>query len=414
MLVKLKNIYLQLGFNLPLLIAFLLPFGINHAFLIIIWMISFFAFDNIKQGFKTIFNSKWFYALLVFFLIHALGYLFSEDKSDALNAIEIKLGFLAFPILIFSSQFNDIKIKKIVISFVSGCILSAVICFFRAFYLYFFENVNAFFYSDFNYFLHPSYFAMYLVFAQLIVMLFYPKWLAHLSQLNIKLGFMSIIILTSIFLCSSKMGLITAFLLLPLTFCVILYNKGYKKVIMSLVIGLFVSIAAAYKIFPTPFERIKIAFKVTTSVEKIDKTDAESTAVRILIWQESVKLIKDNFWLGTTAGDANDKLIEAYKKDGLTGALIKKLNAHNQFLQTFIGTGIIGFLLLLLITIGTLIYGFVKKNYILVLFSILIFFNFLVESMLQAQAGFIFFVFFLCLLLKYNLNQLSKKIMTNQ
>jgi O-antigen ligase len=374
----------------------------------LIWAISFFAFDNVKQGFKNVFSNKWSYVLLAFFLIHALGYFFSINKSAALNAIEIKLGFFAFPILVFASRFNEVQIKKIVISFVSGCILATMLCLFRAFYLYFFEDVNAFFYSDFNYFLHPSYFAMYLVFAQLIVMLFYPTWLSHLAYLNIKIGFISLLLLFATFLCSSKMGLITAFILIPTALFVILYINGYKKLIVGALIVFVLGLFLSYKFLPQPFERIKVAFKVTASAEKIDKTDAESTAVRILIWKESVKLIKENFIFGTTPGDSHDKLIEAYEKEGLTGALIKKLNAHNQFLQTFIGTGLLGFILLLLMTLGSLIYGLFKKNYILSLFSILMILNFLVESMLQAQAGFIFFVFFFCILTQYNFHKLNK------
>ena len=405
---KLKSTYLQFGYNIPLLIAFFLPFGINHAILILIWAISFFAFDNVKQGFKNVFSNKWSYVLLAFFLIHALGYFFSINKSAALNAIEIKLGFFAFPILVFASRFNEVQIKKIVISFVSGCILATMLCLFRAFYLYFFEDVNAFFYSDFNYFLHPSYFAMYLVFAQLIVMLFYPTWLSHLAYLNIKIGFISLLLLFATFLCSSKMGLITAFILIPTALFVILYINGYKKLIVGALIVFVLGLFLSCKFLPKPFERIKVAFKVTASAEKIDKTDAESTAVRILIWKESVKLIKENFIFGTTPGDSHDKLIEAYEKEGLTGALIKKLNAHNQFLQTFIGTGLLGFILLLLMTLGSLIYGLFKKNYILSLFSILMILNFLVESMLQAQAGFIFFVFFFCILTQYNFHKLNK------
>lgn len=408
MLAKLKNTYLQFGYNLPLLIAFFLPFGINYAIFIMVWTISFFAFDDVKTRLNSVFKNKWIYVLLGFFFLHAVGYFFSYNKSDALTAIEIKLSFLAFPILIFASDYNEMQIKKIVISFVSGCILVSVMCVFRAFYLYLFQDFNAFFYSEFTYFMHPSYFAMYLIFAQLIVMLFYPKWLSHLSHLNVKIGFISVIFLVTIFLCSSKMGLITAFLLLPTTLFIILFNKGYKKMIIGLLLSLVFGISIAYKLLPTPFERLKVAFKVTASAETIDKTDAESTAVRILIWKESIKLIKENFWFGTTAGDTNDKLVQAYENQGLTGALKKKLNAHNQFLQTFIGTGIIGFFLLLVMTIGVFIYGLVKKNYILSLFSLLITFNFLVESMLQAQAGFIFFVFFLCLLLKYNLHLSTK------
>ena len=408
MLNKLKHIYLSAGYNIPLIIAFFLPFGINYAIFILIWTVCFFAFDDVKAGMQRMMKNKWNYLLLAFFIVHAFGYFFSVNKAGALNAIEIKLSFLAFPILIGASNYNELQIKKIVISFVSGCVLVSVIDIFRAFYLYFFQDFNSFFYTEFSYFMHPSYFAMYLIFSQLIILLFYPKWLSHLSNLNIKIGFMSVVFLVTIFLCSSKMGLLTAFLLLPLTFAIILFQRGYKKVIIGLVIGLSVSIALAYKLFPTPFERIKYALRVTSSSENIDKTDGESTAVRILIWKESVKLIENNLVFGTTAGDANDKLVEAYEREGLAGALRKKLNAHNQFLQTFIGTGIIGFILLLLMTLGSLIFGFIKKNYLLSLFSILIVFNFLVESMLQAQAGFIFFAFFFCILTQYNFHKLDK------
>lgn len=408
MLTKLKHTYLKFGFNIPLLIAFFLPFGINYAVFILIWSICFFLFDDVKNSFNSIFNNKWSFIVIGFFLLHVVGYFFSENKSEALSAIEIKLCFLAFPILFFGSHFSHTHIKKIVISFVSGCMLVSFLCIFRACYLYFFEDTNAFFYSDFSYFIHPSYMAMYLVFALLIVMLFYKNWLAHLHLLNIKLGFMAVVFLVTIFLCSSKLGLLSAFFLLPTTFSVLLYNKGYKKIIIGLVLALLGLATASYKLFPTPFKRFQTAINVTKSSQTIDKTDAESTAVRILIWKESIKLIKNKFWFGTTAGDVNDKLIESYEKEGLTGALTKKLNAHNQFLQTFIGTGFIGFVLLILMTLFLIVYSFIKKNYILMLFSILISLNFMVESMLQTQAGFTFFTFFLCLILKYNLKEVSE------
>ena len=407
MLDKIKQIYTQFGYNFPVLIAFFLPFGINYAIFILAWTICFFVFDDLSNSIKRVLKNKMTYVLWGFFLIHVIGYFFSNDKSDALNAIEIKLSFLAFPILIFSSSYHAFNIKKIVIAFVSGCILACIFDLFRAAYLFYFQGVNSFFYSEFSYFMHPSYFAMYLIFAQLITLLFYPKWLVHLTDLKFKMGFISILFLICIFLCSSKMGLITAFLLFPTTFGCILYYKGYKKVILALVFGLFFSTLLAYKLFPTPFNRLKVALQVTLSSDKIDKTDAESTAVRILIWKESIKLIKENPIFGTSPGDANAELVKSYQKEGLTGALRKKLNAHNQFLQTFIGTGIIGLVILLLMTVGAFIDGILKKNYMLSLFSILFIFNFLVESMLQAQAGFIFFVFFFCILVRYNLSNIS-------
>ena len=410
MLAKLKNTYLQFGYNFPLLIAFFLPFGINYAVFILLWLIGFFLFEDLNVSFKRILNNKWSYVILAFFFLHAIGFLFSQNKSDALTAIEIKLCFLAFPILIFGTKYTEIQVRKIIITFVSGCFLACMFCLFRAFYLYLFEDFNAFFYSEFTYFMHPSYFAMYLIFAMLIVMLFYPKWLTQISNLYIKIGFLTIIFLICIFLCSSKMGLITALLLLPATLFIILFRNGYKKLILGLSACLVLGIFASYKLFPRPFDRIKVAFSVTSSIETIDKTDAESTAVRILIWKESIKLIKEHVLLGVTPGDVNDQLCKAYTDNGLTGALRKRLNAHNQFLQTFLGTGIIGFMILLIMTVFAMVFGFIKKNYILGLFSALMVFNFLVESMLQAQAGFVFFVFFLCFILAYDFSKNGKSV----
>jgi len=410
MLAKLKSTYLKFGYNLPLLIAFFLPFGLNYAVFILIWSICFFSFDNVKLGFKTIFQNNWSFILIGFFLLHVIGFFYSEDKYEAISAIEIKLCFLAFPVLFFASNYDNIQIKKIIISFVSGCIFASFLCIFRACYLYLFEDVNAFFYSDFSFFIHPSYMAMYLVFAQLIVILFYKKWLSHLRFLNLKIGFISNILVITIFLCSSKMGLITALLIIPTTLGIQLFFNGYKKTILGLFLALSVGITLTYKLLPSPFNRFKTAISVATSVEKIDKTDAESTAVRILIWKESLKIIKNNVWFGVSPANVNQELLAAYQQNGLTGALTKRLNAHNQFLQTFIGTGIIGFVLLLLITLFLSVYSFIKKNYMLMLFCIIISLNFMVESMLQAQAGFTFFVFFLCILLKYDLNEITKKL----
>lgn len=409
MLEKLKHLYLNFSFIFPLLIAFLLPFGINYGIIIALWLISFFVFDDVKSGIRNMFSNKWSYIFISFFVIHALGYFFSINKAEALSSIEIKLPFIFLPFLIFTSNFNELRLKKIVISFVSGCMILAFTCLFRATYLYYTMDLNAFFYSEFTYFLHPSYFAMYFVFAQLIVMLYYKTWLSHLKYLNLKIGFISLVFIVCIFLASSKMGIITAFLILPATLFVLLINRGYKKLMIIFLIGLVAITGVAYKIFPSPFQRLQTAFTVSTSSQSIDLTATESTAVRILIWNQAIDIIKDNFVFGTTPGDANDALYQSYQKNGLTGAIKKKLNAHNQFLQTFIGSGILGFILLFLLTFGAIIFGFLKRNYALVLFSSLIALNFLVESMLQAQAGFIFFVFFLCFLLQYHLGKFTNQ-----
>ncbi len=409
MLTKLKNLYFNYGYIFPLLVAFLLPFGINYAGFLIVWTCFYLFFGKPVAGFKAVFKNGWTYVLLAFFMIHVLAYFFTYNKAEALTSIEVKMSFFAFPLLIFCERYSRIQLKKIIISFVSGCFISVVICFFKATYQFVFNHVNAFFYSDFSIFLHPSYFAMYLILAQLIVMLFYKKWLSEIKILYLKIAVITFVFVAAIFLASSKMGLISAILILPVTFTLILISRGYKKTILILFCGLFAGLSVTYKVLPSPFERIKVAFTVTASSQKIDKTASESTAVRLLIWHEASKIVKQHLLFGVSPGDSNDKLYEAYRANGLTGALNKKLNAHNQFLQTFLGCGIFGFLILLLISAGLIVVGFVKSNYILLAFGVLVTLNFAVESMLQTQAGIVFYVFFLCIFLHYNLSELDKE-----
>jgi O-antigen ligase len=387
-----------------LALAFSMPFGYNLSIIIVLWSICFFAFEDLKIGFSNVFKNKWSYVLIGFFVLHAVGYFFSENKTEALSNIERKLSFLGFPILVFCNRNLVPKVKQIILAFISGCIVALLLCLLRAVYLYIVEDINAFFYGDFNYFMHPSYFAMYLTFSQLVIILFGREWFSHWSNLDSKLASLSSLIVIGIFLCSSKLGLLAAALLLPGTLSVVLYNKGFKKGIIALVLGIIIAVPITYKLFPTPYNRLRTAFEVTTSNQEINRAETDGTAVRILIWQESVKLIKENFLFGVTPGDENDVLCKAYSSHQLTGALEKQLNTHNQFLQTFLGTGLIGFILLCMMTFGALITGFIQKNYLLVLFSILAILNFLVESMLQAQSGFMFFVFFLVLLLQTNLS----------
>lgn len=392
-----KKIYANFSYLFPSTIAFILPFGINYSPVIILWAISFFCFDNVSQGLKTVFKNPWTYIFFTFFLIHVSGYFFSDNKAEALTIIERKLSFFAIPLLLFGSQsLSEIQIKNTLISFVSGCFLASIVSLIRAAYLWIVSDVNAFFYSDFTFLMHPSYFAMYLIFSQIIVILYYKNWLYHLEQLNLKIALISSVLLLCIFLASSKMGLITAAILIPVALTIQLYKNGFKKTIVVFYVIFIATVFVAYQLFPKPFERIKMAVSVASSVETIDKTDAESTAVRILIWKEASELIKRNIWFGVTPGDVNDELCRVYAEKGLTGALRKKLNTHNQYLQTFLGTGVAGFVLIIIMTIGLLLYGLYKKKLLLIVFSVLIIMNFLVESMLQAQAGFMFYAFFAC------------------
>lgn len=347
-------------------------------------------------------KSRWFILLISFFVLHFVSGLVSENKSEGLRMIEQSSGFLGFPYFLFLFTFSSDTLKKIISAFVSGCFFALVACLFRAAFKYFFEGENYFYYNHFSYFMHAGYFSMYLLFAAILAYLIYPVWFTGDKKLYlVRIPFLLLFVI-GIILCASKIGII-AMGIVTIILIILKFKERYSlKGVLLVILTSATLIYAAILVFPGTYQRLKASFETATS-KNIDKTSSESTAVRMLIWKECREIISENILSGTGAGDANDVLLSKYREKGLTGALDHNLNAHNQFFQTFIGTGIIGFCLILMFTAGALVYSVLKRNHILFLFSVIIILNFLVESMLQTQAGNLFFVFFLSLLLKYDL-----------
>ena len=309
------------------------------------------------------------------------------------------------PYYIFCFKWPVQIIKKCLVSFVSGCFFACMYLIGRATVFAFNGHPEHFFYTAFSDLIHASYFAMYLILAIAIIVVYYHVWFKQQKQYVYISAFFTFVFIVTIFLCSSKLGIISFFICLPV---LIFYRwKSYfnfKKVII-LFAGIFILVFFALKLFPESFERLK---SITSfSMANVDRTSSESTTVRVLIWEQCLDLIKNNFVFGVGVGDANDMLYKAYEQNGLTGAFNHKFNAHNQYFQTFIGLGVIGFLSLFLITFGQFIKALIQKNIMLLMFSILICLNFLVESMLQTSAGTLFFVFFFCL---FNLEKIRNEI----
>jgi O-antigen ligase len=72
----------------------------------------------------------------------------------------------------------------------------------------------------------------------------------------------------------------------------------------------------------------------------------------------------------------------------------QKLNAHNQYLQTFISIGIIGLIILLYMLVFPAIRAFQQKDFIFMIFLAVFAVNIMLESMLENQAGVIFYALF--------------------
>jgi len=365
---------LERKFAPPLIVLFLITSIINH---------------RLKKlsGHKVLL----FTSLFVFYV---LGVIYSEDKTLGLNNLVEKLSLLIFPLAIYISSINyKEKLKSILYSFVDGCFVSGLISLIVSMLVFNFTlDSSSFFYGNSSYFLHPSYLAMYFNFALLVLYfttdLFTSKIIGKGKVRPLFLmSFFSIIILFS----ASKTGLI--FLLL-IHFSAILYwiirNKEYVWGAVAIVSFIVLSVLV-FQYSSTIQKRVNEMFTVVVSG---DTSSGSTTAARAEIWDISLGLIAEKPLFGHGTSDEKEVLFEAYEKDGLFDFAEKKLNAHNQFLQTGIAVGLVGMLALLLMLSIPFYFSIKNKHYLYGCFILLVSFNFLTEAMLERQAGVVFYTLF--------------------
>ncbi len=369
------------------LVAFSLPFK----FLVNLFIVLAFAAWLFSNPFKKLVtktkNTKVLLAILVFYLLHLIGLIYTDNIQEGLFSLEIKISMLIFPLLFYTEEFSAKQHLFFFKSFVVGTLLCCLLCLSRAVFLYFSIHENHFYYEGLSWFQHPSYLAMYVSFCCAVALL--------TNMFSKKITYVSIIFFTLfVFLLSSKTGIIIHFITLVFSFVsVFLKGNNFLKIVGVSLVGLLVCIGILFFI-PAVKQRFQNVYTVFQS-ESIDKTSAESTSVRMLIWNEALQIIKEHPVIGVSPGNANDALYESYQKDGLTGAYEKKLNAHSQYFQTTIGLGLVGLLSLLSLFATPLL---VNKNKMVFLFVGISALHFFTESMLQTMAGCIFFGYFYSLI----------------
>ena len=74
-------------------------------------------------------------------------------------------------------------------------------------------------------------------------------------------------------------------------------------------------------------------------------------------------------------------------QNNYTNLIGHNYNAHNQYLQTLLSTGIIGIIILLIFSFSPFYFGIKHKDILYISFVIVLILNIFVESMFEARAG---------------------------
>ncbi|HBW86653.1 MAG TPA: hypothetical protein DEF82_07930 [Crocinitomicaceae bacterium] len=345
--------------------------------------------------------SLWF--VLYYFLL-VIGLLWTENQSFAMSKLENKLAFILLPILLFYTvrKWNNFEWKQLLIC---ALLLALVMNEILAMWRYIGQTENSwqfeFLSSRFSIFMHRSYFACYLIIG---IILLFEKVRRDFSISTIALlCFFSVGVLQT----ESKAGILCLFLVLAVQFFSFLKLKQKKfNWIMMFSIFLF----SSFLLINNPIKsRFETMFSAIGNIQTKNNKSIESNAARILMWNASWNVWKENFLIGTGTGDYNDELVAYNKSKNNLGIVKEELNSHNQFLNTAVQLGILGLSVLVFIFISSYYHSERSISHLLILIVFLL--NFLVESFLETQAGIVLFC--TLLLLFYSRKKDDKLSITN-
>jgi len=388
---------------LPLKVDFLPP-------IMILWVIAWIIENN--QRFNKIWNLKdpavlLFIGFSLYFIWYLTGLIYTEDLHNGKLLVFRRLSLIIFPfVLIFPGNFIKKRIGPILkifcLSTLAYILFSLTLAFIRSVYI---SNgsitlnphppesdyENYFFGTQFAFSQHPTYLAMYVVFSIFIAFeAFFDRKLKPFLRILWILTILTFLV--SLYLLSSRTGILSVLILIPV-YLFFRFRQKIKWVVQLLII--IVAVCALTVLF-LKNDRLKYYIPEGSHTSLVEKVMLDN---RIPIWKSSIDVIRKNLFLGVGAGDASHQLQKEYLKNGYTDAYYNNLNAHNQYLEVLLGTGLIGFLLF-----GTILFYMIKrmlskKDLLFGLFILNILIFFLFESILNRIAGITFFSLFPFLLL---------------
>jgi O-antigen ligase len=344
-------------------------------------------------------NRFWNLSLLLplIFLIGSFNTINSEKAwFEIIQKISIPIfGFImVWPISDFSRFF--INIRKYYLVSISITVLISLFFSIKLFFLT--NSVEAFLYQNFSSSIHPTYYAMFLCMAIIISIEnfikpdFFPK--------NITLKFILLVIpFIGTILLSTKSGLITLIVLMlyygfKISFSKINESKNTLKI--KLIFWFFVILSS---FFILRSDRFYVASLGLKQIHEKPFEELGTAGQRILIWESVLEIAENKWLLGTGVGNDQQALNQTYREKKLVPFYEKSLNAHNQFLQALLILGICGFIFFVVYLSYPLTAGWRLNNPYLICFGIIILINALTESILNRQAGIIFWTLWSFILL---------------
>lgn len=346
----------------------------------------------------------WASALTYLILVAYTVFGFANERAHEI--LEIKFSYLAIPIMAYLiNPITTSQLNRLYTMFVLGCLSFDVIAVTHAAVLFYqTQDVAVLYYQGLSWYIHPTYQSMYQCFAIfLIARSAFDKPLFRGSNL---ISLVLIILFSAMMgALASKAGII-CLALMGLSF--LLYSAVKRRAMKHILVMTLASVAAVILI---NFVLTGVASRITEAGKDLGalvNTNAESAphsvayssvSLRVVTWSSAFNVLMAHPF-GVGIGRATNHLDDYYISHQQPYAASLHLNAHQQFLQHGLDSGWMGILLLLITFVAVTQHLFKIKEYTGLVFCALCLANFMLESMLETQAGIIFFFFWLMIYCK--------------
>lgn len=335
-----------------------------------------------------------------YYLWVAIGFVYSGEPLIAERILMLKVPFGAWAILLTTSGFVNRQHRELIIKvFVYALLLASLFAISQSAYSVILGHSDEYFTSSqlLKYYpVPPHYFGMYLNFAYGLILAWFLRkdYLLKSRWLSI---FSMALILGIIILLSVRMQFVV---FLVVNILVVLLARKHRKGSINwrfLAIPVLLLVAGMV-LLPGPRRRMLDSMNEMVSFKEM--VNNKQTNPRKFLWRDGVKVIQENFMFGTGTG-AEDvalheklKLEEAVFWDGHDTYTLAEtsFNYHNTYLQNWAANGLIGLSLLLLMLFMPVRLRSLKTEELV--FLVVCAISFVTESMLQRQAGVLFFSFF--------------------
>ena len=366
----------------------LLPFKVKPITVIVFFLLG--LYSIFKYRIRSKIEMKTVFIFSIFFIVYALSLFFSENIQKGftilVRCIPILIIPLGYSFLTFETRvkFNQVFRK----TFIIAASIYSILIFIYLFQLGYFSQKHDLYYC-YSYITfefwgmneHPIYISIFFSVALFFILIEGFK--------NKIFNFILFLVLISGLLILARKGVVVSFCILS---GILLFLKRDKKQIAKLVF-VFMSLM----LLSLSITEIRNRFLEIFDTSSIVNNKETSSGIRYILWNTSAKVIQISDYLGYGIGDAQAVLSTQLAADGYAVLSEENYNAHNQFLQIGLATGIVGICLYLFSLLYFIRIFIKRKNAEGVVFLLFFIFVFLFESVLERQNGIIIYSFTSCM-----------------